>query len=190
MNRMARLGNARRPRPVTAEDLLRMNIQDKRAELLRGELVVREPAGSQHGYVALRVGAALLAFVDGHRLGRVYAAETGFVLRRDPDTVRAPDAAFVSSARLPAAPTRGYLDGAPDLAVEVISLDDRPGELLTKIGEWLDAGATLVWVIAPQQRTVRVYRADGTDAQLRDTDALDGETVLPGFRHAVAALLD
>lgn len=173
---------------MSAEDLLRLNIRDKRAELVRGELRVREPAGSQHGYVALRIAAAMLAFVDAHRLGRVYAAETGFVLRRDPDTVRAPDAAFVSAARLPVDATQGYLDGAPDLAVEVLSPDDRPGEVLAKVGEWLDGGARLVWVIAPAHRSARVYRADGSEAQLGHTDALDGESVLPGFRQSVAAL--
>lgn len=173
---------------VTAEELLRLNIRNKRAELVRGKLRVREPAGNQHGYVALRIAAAMLAFVDTHRLGRVYAAETGFVLRRDPDTVRAPGAAFVSSARLPVEPTRGYLDGAPDLAVEVLSLEDRPGEVLAKVGEWLDGGARLVWVIAPEHRSARVYRADGTEAQLGSTDALEGESVLPGFTQSVGAL--
>jgi Uma2 family endonuclease len=190
MNPMTKLTRARRPAGITADELLRLNIPNKRTELVRGELVVREPAGSQHGYIAMRIGAALFAFVDSHRLGRVYAAETGFVLRRDPDTVRAPDAAFVSSARLPAATARGYLDGAPDLAVEVLSPGDRPGEVLNKVGEWLDAGALLVWVIAPEQRRARVYRADGIESQLLDTDVLEGESVLPGFRQSIAALFE
>jgi Uma2 family endonuclease len=190
MNRMTKLTRAHSRGAVTAEDLLHMNIQNKRTELVRGELVVREPPGHQHGYIAMRIGAALFAFVDAHRLGRVYAAETGFALRRDPDTVRAPDAAFVSSARAPAASSRGYFDGAPDLAVEVLSPDDRPGEILAKVGEWLDAGARLVWVIAPESGSARVYRADGTEAQLRDTDKLDGESVLPGFSQSVAALFE
>ena len=95
--------------------------------------------------------------------------------------MRAPDVAFVRRERLPDPPPRGYAALAPDLVVEVLSPDDRPGEVLSKIGDWLEAGTSLVWVVDPEQRTARVYRSDGSQAHLTESDRLDGETVLPGF---------
>ena len=166
---------------LTAEDLLRLNIPNKRTELVQGVLVVREPAGYQHGDIAMRLAAAIFAHVDAHDLGRVFAAETGFTLTRNPDTVRAPDVAFISAARLPDPPPRGFAELAPDLAVEVLSPDDRPGEVLAKVADWLNAGSRLVWVVDPIRASARVYRADGRESMLGETDVLRGEDVLPGF---------
>ena len=174
---------------LTAEELLHLNLPNKRTELVRGVLVVREPAGYQHGEVAMRLAAAMYAHVEAHGLGRVFAAETGFTLARKPDTVRAPDVAFISNARLPDPPPRGFAELAPDLAVEVLSPDDRPGEVLTKVGDWLMAGARLVWIVDPVRITARVYRADGGESILAETDVLRGEDVLPGFELAVSAVL-
>src|SRR6267378_2358497 len=97
------------------------------------------------------------------------------------ELVRAPDVAFVRRDRLPDPATTGFPEMAPDLVVEVLSPDDRPGETLAKVGDWLEAGARLAWVIDPQRRLARVYRADGTESLLAESDALDGEDVLPGF---------
>lgn len=180
--------HAQIPSLMTAEELLRLNLPNKRTELVRGVLVVREPAGYQHGDVAMRLAAAIFAHVEAHRLGRVFAAETGFTLRRNPDTVRAPDVAFLSSARLPDPPPRGFAELAPDLAVEVLSPDDRPGEVLEKVGDWLNAGARLVWVVDPIRVIARVYRADGTESILDHTDALRGEDILPGFEYPLSAI--
>ena len=166
---------------MSADDLLRLNIADARTELVRGELVVREPTGYRHGAVAARLLIAVGTFVESHALGRVFTAETGFRLRRDPDTVRAPDVAFVRLDRAPNPPPLGFAELAPDLVVEVLSPEDRPGEVLSKIGDWLEAGTSLVWVVDPEQRSARVYRADGTQDQLGETDRLNGEAVLPGF---------
>jgi Uma2 family endonuclease len=112
--------------------------------------------------------------------GELLAAETGFTLFRNPDTVRAPDIAFVRRERIPGE-TGGFPHMAPDLAVEVLSPDDRPGETLAKVGDWLEAGTQLVWVIDPERRVARIYRLDGTESVLAETDALQGEEVLPGF---------
>jgi Uma2 family endonuclease len=177
------------PATMTAEDLLRLNIQDKRSELVRGRLVVREPAGFAHGVVAARIGRRLGDFVDSTNLGFVFAAETGFTLERGPDTVRAPDAGFVRSDRVPDPLPRGYAEFAPDLAVEVLSPDDRPGELLAKVADWLRAGTRLVWVVDPIRRTARVYRPDGTESFAMIDDSLDGEDVLPGFTLPLATVL-
>jgi Uma2 family endonuclease len=177
------------PGLLTADDLSRLNIQDKRTELVRGRLVVREPAGFRHGVVALEIARRLSDFVTSRSLGVVVAAETGFTLFRDPDTVRAPDAAFVRADRVPQPLPRGYAAFAPDFVVEVLSPDDRAGEVLAKVGDWLDAGVRLVWVLDPDRRVARVYRSDGSEAMIAAENTLDGEDVLPGFTCRLSDLL-
>lgn len=174
---------------MTAEDLLQTHIPHKRAELVRGHLVVREPAGWRHGAVTMKLALRLGQHVDLTGTGQVLAAETGFTLSRGPDTVRAPDIAFVSRERLPAPHTTGFPELAPDLVVEVLSPDDRPGETLAKIGDWLEAGARLVWVVDPERRVARIYRQDGTETVLSDHESLAGEDVLPGFSCALDTIL-
>jgi Uma2 family endonuclease len=174
---------------LTAEELLHLHLPNKRTELVRGMLIIREPAGYQHGDVAARLLLAIGKHVDAHALGRVFAAETGFTLERRPDTVRAPDVAFISKARLPDPPPRGFAEMAPDLAVEVLSPGDTGGEVLEKVADWLKAGARLVWVVDPIRANARVYRADGTEALLGESDSLEGDDVLPGFHCAIGPLL-
>ena len=176
------------PTLMTADELLAASIPGKRTELLRGVLRVREPAGDRHGRVTVNLTIRLGTHVEREGLGQLFAAETGFTLSRTPDTVRAPDIAFVRRHRLPE-PTRGFLELAPDLVVEVLSPSDRPGEMLAKVGDWLDAGAALVWVIDPERRLARIYRADGTESVLEGESALLGEDVLPGFICPLAAIL-
>ena len=173
---------------MTAEDLLKANIPNKRTELVRGRLVVREPAGWRHGAVTMNLAARLAQHVDLTGAGQLLAAETGFTLARNPDTVRAPDIAFVRRERLPS-DTVGFAELAPDLVVEVLSPDDRPGETLAKVGDWLEAGALRVWVIDPERRIARVYRQDGTETMIDSTGSLHGEDVLPGFSCTLDAIL-
>jgi Uma2 family endonuclease len=175
--------------PLSADDLLRMRIPDKRSELVRGALIVREPAGGLHGRVAMNLGVELAVHVKRTAAGGVFAAETGFKLASNPDTVRAPDVAFIAQDRLPPRDTRGYPALAPDLVVEVLSPDDRPGEVLAKVGDWLSAGSRLVWVVDPDRQVARVYRHDGSETIVSATDALDGEDVLPGFSCSLATIL-
>ena len=174
---------------MTADELLHLSLPDKRTELVRGRLIVREPAGWVHGVVAMKIGAKLAAHVDQSEAGVVLAAETGFKLESDPDTVRAPDVAFVARERAPIESTRGFPGLAPDLAVEVLSPDDRPGEVLAKVGDWLSAGTKLVWVVDPARRLARVYRSDGSEVIVPAEGALDGENLLPGFSCPLASLL-
>jgi Uma2 family endonuclease len=166
---------------LTAEDLERVNIPGKWTELIRGRLVVREPPGTYHG----RISANLLFLMAGHvranELGAVFSQDTGFKIAADPDTVRAPDVAFLRSEQTAQIRRRGYTFVAPDLAAEVLSPDDRPGEVLSKVGDWLDAGVKIVWVIDPDRMQARVYRANGTLTIVASDGALDGEDVLPGF---------
>jgi len=174
---------------LTAEQLLDVRIPNKRFELVRGVLVVREPPGGRHGRIAMNVAMELGNYVRTHDLGVVYAAETGFTVARRPDTVRAPDLAFVRRERLPSPEPIGYPDLAPDLVVEVLSPGDRPGEILAKIADWLSAGTALVWIIDPDRRVARVYRQDGTEEVVTTDQALDGETVVPGFTCRLGAIL-
>ena len=174
---------------LTAEELLRLNLPNKRTELVRGMLIIREPAGYQHGDIAARLLVAIGSHVEAHQLGRVFAAETGFTLERNPDTVRAPDVAFISDARLPEPAPRGFAEMAPDLAVEVLSPDDYAPEVLEKVADWLKAGARLVWIVDPIRANARVYRADGSELLLGLNDSLDGEDVLPDFTYAIGRLL-
>lgn len=174
---------------MTADELLVTPFPNKRTELVRGVLVVREPAGFRHGVVSATLTKLLAHHVDSNRLGLVLAAETGFKLATDPDTVRAPDVAFVSRARLPDPAPLGYPALAPDLVVEVLSPDDRSGETLTKVGEWLTAGSQLVWVVDPAHRLARVYRADGSETVVAEADALEGEDVVPGFSCRLGEIL-
>ena len=173
---------------MTAEELERVSIPGKVTELIRGRLVVREPPGSWHGALSARMGARLTVFVDDRGLGLVFAQDTGFKIESGPDTVRAPDVAFVATTRLDAVKDRGYAALAPDLLAEVLSHDDRPGEVLAKVAQWLEAGTRLIWVIDPERRVARVYRADGSMTVLREGDALDGEDVLPGFSYGLKDL--
>lgn len=178
------------PALLTADDLMRLQPPHKRTELVRGQMIVREPPGFRHGDIAMAIAGRMYPFVREKGLGRVLAAETGFVLFTNPDTVRAPDVAFVKHERIPNPIPRGYARFAPDLAVEVLSPDDRPGEVLAKVADWLQAGTRLVWVVDPDRRNARVYRADGTESLLSETDALDGEDVLPGFSCPLSQVFD
>ena len=174
---------------VTAEELLQTNVPNKRTELVRGRLIVHELRGYRHGYVVANLAFRLRQHSDLSGAGAVVVGGVGFTLHRDPDTVRGPDVAFVRKDRLPQPIPNSYLDFAPDLVGEVLSDNDRPGEVLAKIGDWLDAGARLVWVVDPERRLARVYREDGTEYMLDETAQLLGEDVLPGFSCTLASIL-
>lgn len=175
---------------MTAEELLRSDIPNKSTELVRGVLMVREPPGSWHGQLAARLTFLLGQHVYPRGLGELFAQDSGFLIERDPDTVRAADVAFVSAARTSQIGRHGYAPIAPDLAVEILSPGDRPGEVLEKVAEWLRAGTRIVWVIDPNRRVAHVHRADGTIAIVHQNGALDGEDVLPGFSCPIRAILD
>lgn len=168
-------------RLLTAEDLWAMPEQGGHCELVKGERIEMPPAGFEHGTVTFDLGILLGNYVRAHRLGRVGAAETGFVLARNPDTVRAPDAAFVAAERLPSPLPTNFLELAPDLVVEVVSCGDTAQEVEDKVADWLTAGTRLIWVIYPRSRTVHVHRPHAPSRRLTAADTLDGEDVVPGF---------
>lgn len=174
---------------VTADELPWLQPPDKRTELVRGHMLVREPAGFYHGNAAMVIAARLHAFVRQQGLGLVVAAETGFKLFANPDTVRAADAAYVRRERVPDPLPRGFAAFAPDLVVEVRSPNDGAGEVADKVADWLRAGTRLVWVIDPDRRVAQVHRLDGTTSHLATGEALDGEDVLPGFSCPLSEVL-
>ena len=174
---------------ITAEQLLEMPDNNMRRELVRGEIREMAPAGDEHGEIAMTVGYFLSHHVRARRLGRTYTAETGFIIARDPDTVRAPDAAFVRQEVIDATGRlRGFRPGAPDLAIEVISPGDSYTEVKGKVMEWLEAGCRMVVTIDPRQRTVTVYRSRNDITILTEEDTLLGGDVVEGWEVPVADL--
>jgi Uma2 family endonuclease len=168
---------------MTADELLALPRGEFRYELVNGELKKMSPAGHNHGRITIRLTLPIAQHVREHSLGEVYAAETGFKLASNPDTVRAPDIAFIRQQRVDeVGETKGYWPGAPDLAVEVLSPDDRVVEVEEKVSEWLTAGTKQVWVVSAKLRTVTVYRSPTDILVLTEKDFLDGGDVLPGFR--------
>jgi Uma2 family endonuclease len=174
---------------VTAEQLLYMPDDGFRYELIAGEIRKMSPAGWKHGLIAGRLHVTLGAYVERHKLGSLFEGETGFLLASDPDTVRAPDVAFICRERLSAErPTEAFWPGAPDLAVEVVSPGDTVYEVDDKVKSWLDAGAKMVWVVNPKLQNVTVYRSSGRATVLGASDELSGEDVVDGFRCVVGDL--
>jgi len=171
---------------TTAEQLLRAG-DIGRCELVRGELRMMIPAGGEHGRITGYLTFLLSTHIVNNKLGTFYAAETGFILSRDPDTVRAPDFAFIAAGRT-IRPERGFVPRAPDLAVEVLSPDDRPGYVREKVAEWLEAGALAVWVVNPRQRTVTVHENGQSPRTFAESDTLGGGELLPGLALGVREL--
>ena len=176
------------PALMTADELERLPETGKRMELVRGHLVVSEPPGFRHGDIVVNLAVALSLFVRAGNLGRVLA-ESGFVLATNPDTVRGPDISFIRRDRVPDPIPHGFARFAPDLAIEVLSPSNRPGKVLEKVADYLNAGTLLVWVIDPDRRQARVHRADGTISTVTEHEMLDGEDVLPGFTCTLSQVL-
>jgi Uma2 family endonuclease len=174
---------------MTADELLRLPDDNMRHELVKGELRTMAPGGAEHGFVEGELLGVVREYVRARKLGFTFAAETGFRISRNPDTVRAPDVAFVARGRLPGdrlPPT--FPDLAPDLVAEVVSPSDTAAEVREKVQEWLQAGARLVWVVRPSNRSVTEYRSPTEVRELGETDELDGFDVLPGFTCPVRAI--
>jgi len=175
-------------KPLTAEQLLQRSSELGRCELVKGELVEMTPAGNAHGIIALRLGRHIAAFVEDHDLGLAYAAESGFILDRNPDTVRAPDVAFVKAGRGVNETDAGFVEIVPDLVAEVISPNETSSDVAAKVEDWLHHGCRLVWVADPQTQTVTAYTPDHRAVIYHRQDTLPGGPVLAGFRLALSRL--
>lgn len=174
------------PTLLTAEDLWKKSDDGYRYELVRG-VIQRSPlTGFEHGILSVVICSLLEKHVEMNCLGYVCSTGTGFKITHNPDTVRAPDAAFVRRESIEEKGiVKGFWDGAPDLAVEVISPSDTYTQVAEKVDEWLNAGCTLVWVVNPRRETVEVYKTPEDMTVLRGDDVLDGWDVIEGFQCSV-----
>ena len=178
-------------RIYTADDLERMPNDGWRYELVRGELRKAPLREHEHGRIGGTVAGTLGCYILQHKLGTAFSAGTGFVLARNPDTVRAPDMAFVVQERINTpASKEGYWPGAPDLAVEVISPGDSYAEVEAKVADWLNAGTRMVIVINPRTRWVTVYRAGNSVQVYKEDDVLDAGDVVPGWTMPVREIFE
>ena len=178
-------------RLVTAYELLEMPDDGFRYELVRGELRKMPPAGQQHGGIAGHVAIHLGAHIKTTGLGKLYIAETGFILESDPDHVRAPDVAFVLQERVgEVSETQGFFPGPPDVAIEVISPSDRYTEVNEKVADYLAAGTLAVVVVDARLRTVRVHLPPSVTVELTEADTLEIDDVVPGWSMAVREMFE
>jgi Uma2 family endonuclease len=174
---------------ITAEQLEKMSEPGVRFELVEGEIRRMTPAGFEHGTIASRLLSMLENYVRQHDLGKTCAAETGFLLTRDPDTVRAPDAAFVSHERIKEIPadSGSYAPIAPDLVAEVVSPNDTFAQVEEKAQFWLRCGTRMVLVVEPSNRALRVYQSEQVSF-LQESDTFSAGDVVPGWQFEVAEL--
>ncbi|MBM2827284.1 MAG: hypothetical protein HW403_1348 [Dehalococcoidia bacterium] len=167
---------------VMAEHLLTMPKDGYRYALVKGELRKMPLNGARHGSTVALILSFVGDFVRNHKLGKTFAPGTGFLLYRAPDTVRAPDVAFVSRERLPEGEIPAtFLEMAPDLVVEVVSPNDTAAEVQEKVEEWLRAGTRMVWVVYPNIHSVTVFRSLSEVQVLGESESLNSAPVLPGF---------
>ena len=180
-----------RDREMTVEDLYVMPDDGFNYELQAGLLVSEPLPGGRHGRVVAAVAEILRAHVRKHRLGVVFAGDSGFVLARKPDTVRGPDVAFVSRERFERSDdvVKAFA-GAPDLAVEVLSPSNTPAAMHAKVADYLAAGTRRVWVVDPEARTVTVSTSLLWPHRLGEAEMLDGDDVVPGFRVRVGEIFE
>lgn len=169
-------------RRITLDELERGGGPEGLWEVIDGEIVEMPPGGGRHGRIEMKIGFLLGLHVYPNNLGFIYGPDTGFVVKTDPLTLRVPDVGFVRTERLPLNfDDGGFLRVAPDLVVEVISPADRLRDVQAKAAVWLDAGATLVWLVDPVAQTVSVYRPDGSPQLHTSEQALDAGDILPGL---------
>ncbi len=174
---------------ITADELLYMPDTKRGCELVRGKLIRYMPTGIIHGIISTKITQMLGQFVEENDLGIVLAAETGFKIFQNPDTVRGPDVSFVGKKKITKhGITEKFFPEAPDLAVEVVSPSDRKKDIESKIKDYLTAGVELIWIIYPKNQIVAVYRQNNLVSILREDDELDGEDVLPDFRMQISKL--
>ena len=179
------------PGIVTPDDFLHHPAANDRTELVRGHIQVMTPASAAHGLVSGTVFHLLASHVRQHKLGACFADSTGYTLPNLPNTVRAPDASFVRRERLPANGVgAGFLEMAPDLAVEVLSPNESREDIAAKLADYRVAGTPLVWVIDPAARTVTVISATEDDATVGESQRLSGGSTLPGFTCSVRDLFE
>lgn len=171
---------------ITAEDLLAMG-SDAPYELLNGELIEMSPSYTDHSRIGLFIGGQLDAFSRRSKLGFATQSDGGYFIGHNPDTVLAPDAAFVRRERIPSGHDfRSFFPGAPDIAVEVVSPSESTGDTAQKVALYTKSGVPLIWIVYPKHRKITVHRFGEPPVTLGESDTITGEDILPGFSMAVA----
>jgi Uma2 family endonuclease len=176
-------------RLVTADELEHFPDDDYKYELVEGVVVRMSPTGAVHGFVVAKLLADMARHVAAHSLGVAFT-EVGFRLASDPDTVRTPDVAFIRRERLPAGLPRGFWQGPPDLVIEVLSPDDRPGDARGKVAEYLAHGVPLVVLVDPDERTASLFRRSSAPVTIDADGVLDLDDVVSGFRCSLRDLFE
>jgi Uma2 family endonuclease len=180
------MGAATAEKLMTAEEFLRLADDGVPKELVRGRVITLNVPTPRHGQICVEVAYLLRRFLEDHRLGHVVSNDSGVVVERGPDTVRGADVAFYSYQRVPPGPLpRGYLAAVPELIFEVRSPTDRWGRILTKVGEYLEAGVSLVCVLDEQTQSARLFTPDGPAQVVGAEEALTFPDLLPGFEMRV-----
>jgi Uma2 family endonuclease len=184
------MSTAAQKKLLTAEEFFLLPDPDdgSQQELVRGEIITMPPPGGMHGVSCNKVGRRLGNFVEEGDRGTVASNDTGFITERGPDSVRGPDVAYWSKEKLPVVPV-GYIEVAPDLLVEVLSPSNTWKQIRAKLKEYFAKGVRLVWVIAPEDRTLTIYRTLDEGRLLHETATVTGDEVLPGFTCRVSDLL-
>ena len=176
---------------LTAEDLLRLNSQGVKGELVKGVLRETVSAGTEHSFIGIRLGGELDRHARRHRLGRVGGTDGGVFIERNPDSVREPDIFFVSAERLPlSVRVQGYLEVVPELVVEIVSPNDPEPDVREKIAMWLELGVSMALEVRPATRSIAVHRPGQPAVTLTSDDVLDGGDVLPGFTLPLSEIFD
>ena len=174
---------------ITAEEFFRMPDppDGSQQELVKGVIVTMPPPGGRHGFCCSRIDRRIGNYVEERKLGSVFVNDTGFLMERDPDTVRGPDVSFWSQERLPEVPV-GYITIPPDLIVEVVSPSDHYARIQKRVADYLETEVRLIWIADPEDRSVTVYRPGQKMVVLNENETLSGMDVLPGFSCKVADL--
>ena len=165
---------------VTGEQLLEMDGMG-RVELVKGEIIELMPTGYKHGFIEALIAFFLMSYIREHKLGHLLIGEAGIYTRRNPDTVRGVDIAFVSNERMSQTQSTGFLDVAPELIVEIMSPSDRWIDIQEKLAEYFNIGVELVWLVDPQLEQIHVYRSLDEVSRLTAEDELSAAELLPGF---------
>ncbi|MHB8645546.1 MAG: Uma2 family endonuclease [Thermomicrobiales bacterium] len=162
----------------------------KQFELVNGEVIEVPLASHMHARIVMALVRLLDPYVRTHDLGEIYADGLGYVITRMPDSVRGPDVSFLMKEHVPDEDFSVFVPFAPDLAIEIVSPNDRADEVHDKVYQYLAAGTRLVWVLWPKTCSISIFGKGGTNGEFGMEDELDGGDVLPGFRVRVAELFD
>ncbi len=173
---------------LTAEEFAQLPGHED-AELIDGEVIQTVPPSPSHGMIAIELGMHLKLWIKQTKAG-IAGIEGGFILRRNPDRTRGPDAWFIRTERVPEVQPEGFWEIAPDMIAEIISSSDTAEVIKEKLEDYFSAGTQLAWLIYPRFKQVEAHTPDGIMRIFRVDDVLEVKELMPGFQCAVSELFD